>query len=139
MASDFETTWLPRIGKEATEELRRARRLVVMYPVAVVFAAGASVLIGNGILADVGGAVLAAAATSILVAFVRAQKRIAAALSRWFGVKIKGLPKMNPKRFDAWCQERGLRSPREGLASGQAADALDTAQGAHGSSPSSTA
>ncbi len=31
-------------------------------------------------------------------------------MSDWFGVKIKGLPKMNPKRFDAWCEERGLNN-----------------------------
>jgi hypothetical protein len=107
VSGDFEATWVPRIGKEAAEELRRARRLAMMWPVAVVFAGGAGVLVEKGIL--VGGAVCAASAACIFVAFVRAQRRIAGALSRWFGVKIKGLPKMNPKRFDAWCDERGLR------------------------------
>jgi hypothetical protein len=125
VASDFEAIWVPRIGKEAAEELRRARRLAMMWPVALVFAGGAGVLVEKGIL--VGGAVCAALAAYIFVAFVRAQRRIAAALSRWFGVKIKGLPKMNPERFDAWCQERDLRPPDQQRANEQTVHPLNPA------------
>jgi len=81
-----------------------------MWPVAVAvaFAAGAGVLIEKGIL--VGGAFCAAVAAFIFLAFVRAQRRIAAALSGWFEVKISAgqLPLMNPKRFDAWRERAGL-------------------------------
>jgi hypothetical protein len=107
MASDLETTWVPRIGKEATEELRGYRKIGMFGLAVPVLAGGAGVLVEKGIL--VGGAVCAALAAAIIVAFVRAQRKLAATLSCWFGVKVKGLPKMNPKRFDAWCEERGLR------------------------------
>jgi hypothetical protein len=136
---ELEEVWVSRIGSTATEELLRYRRSGFFVMAMPVVAGAAGVLIGTSTLGDVLGAVLAAVVAWYLAAFIHAQRRLAAALSEWFGVKIKGLPKMNPKRFDAWCQERGLRSPREGLASGQAADALDTAQGAHDSSSSSTA
>ena len=107
---DFEATWIPRIGKEAAEELRRGRKIVIFGIVAPLFAGAAGLLIGTGTLPDVIGITLAAVAAGYLVMFVRAQRHLAAAMSEWFGIKITGggTPKMNPKRFDAWCQERGL-------------------------------
>jgi hypothetical protein len=112
---DFEATWYPRMGEKAAEELRRGRKIVTFGITAPLFAIGAGLLIGTGTLNDVIGVALAAVAAGYLVMFIDAQRRIAAALSDWFGVKIKGLPKMNPKRFDAWCEERGL-SHRDGMA-----------------------
>ncbi len=121
--SDFEATWYPRIGKDAAEELRRFRKIVVMFALPAPLAGGvAGILIGTGTVNDVIGGILAVAAAGYIVMFINAQRKIAAALSDWFGVKITGgqLPKMNPKRFDAWCQERGLHHEDRRVGSGQA-------------------
>jgi hypothetical protein len=112
---DFEVTWYPRIGKNAAEELRCGRKIVIFGAVTPVFAIAAGLLIGTGTVNDVIGVGLAAVVADYLVMFINAQRRIAAAMSKWFGVKITGgqLPKMNPKRFDACCKERDLQSPGE--------------------------
>jgi hypothetical protein len=70
----------------------------------------AGLLIGTSTLGDVLGVLCALIVVGALTAFFRAQNRLAAVLSEWYGVKItgRGLPAMNPKRFDGWCQERGL-------------------------------
>lgn len=75
------------------------------------FAVVAGLLIGTGTLDDVIGIVLAAVVAVYVVMFIRAQKRIAAAMSDWFGVKVKGLPLMNTKDFDAFCRKQSLRRP----------------------------
>jgi hypothetical protein len=108
---ELEAIWVPRIGSVATDELRRYRRSGFFVMVMPVVAGTAGVLIGTSTLGDVLGAVLAAVAAWYLLAFIRAQRRLAAAMSEWFGVRITGggLPKMYPKRFDVWCDERGLR------------------------------
>jgi hypothetical protein len=103
------------MGEKAAEELRRGRKISLLCIPSGLFAAAAGLLIGTGTLNDIIGVVLAAIGAGPILMFVDAQRRIAAALSDWFGVKIKGLPKMNPKRFDAWCEERGL-SHRDGMA-----------------------
>jgi hypothetical protein len=124
---DFEATWYPRIGKNAAEELRRGRKIVTFGIASPVFAIAAGLLIGTGTLDDVIGATSAAVVIVYIALFIRAQVRIAAALSEWYGVKIRGLPKMNPKRFDSWCEARGLHHPGEPVASGQAAGSSDVA------------
>jgi hypothetical protein len=116
---DFEATWYPRIGKKAAEELRRGRRITIFGIASPLFAGGAGLLIGTGPVNDVIGVALAGVVVGYLVMFVNSQRRIAAAMSDWFGVKIKGLPKMNPKRFDAWCEERDLQQPGDHLAGGR--------------------
>jgi hypothetical protein len=125
--SDFEATWYPRIGKDAAEELRRGRKLVTFGIASPVFAVAAGLLIGTGTLGDVIGVASAAVVVVYLTLFIRAQVRIAAALSEWYGVKIRGLPKMNPKRFDAWRDARGLHHPGEQVASGQTGRSSDAA------------
>jgi len=109
---EFEVIWVPRIGERATAEFRRCRRIVVIIlPAAVVLAiAGGAALAGSTIISKIVGVVLCAGAIGGLATFFRCQRRLGAAISAWFGVKITGpgLPKMYPKRFDGWCEERGL-------------------------------
>lgn len=109
---DFEATWYPRIGKDAAEELRRGRKIVTFGIVTPVFAIGAGLLIGTSTLSDVIGVVLALVVAIYIVMFIDAQRRIAAAMSKWFGVKISAgqLPLMNPKRFDAWSKRANLHA-----------------------------
>lgn len=126
---DFEATWYPRIGKDAAEELRRGRKIVTFGIASPVFAVAAGLLVGTGTLDDVIGAASAAVVIVYIALFIRAQVRIAAALSEWYGVKIRGLPKMNPKRFDASCEARGLYHPGEQVASGQAVRSADVTPG----------
>lgn len=121
--SDFESTWYPRIGKDAAEELRRGRRTALLGPVNGVCAVGAGLLIGTSPLGDVIGGVLVIACVVYLGLFVRAQWRTAAAVSVWFGVKrMRWLPRMTPQRFDEWRRLRGFMTPDERLAAARAAD-----------------
>jgi hypothetical protein len=112
--SDFETTWYPRIGKEAAEGLSHYRRIARLGPLNVLFAVGAGALIGKGTAGDLIGGALAAACVMYMGLFARAQWRAAAAVSVWFGVKrMRWLPRMTPQRFDEWRQLRGLLTPDE--------------------------
>jgi hypothetical protein len=112
---DFEATWYPRIGKDAAEELRRGRKIVTFGIVSPVFAVAAGLLIGTSTAGDVIGAASAAVVVIYLALFIGAQIRIAAALSEWYGIKIRAgqLPLMNPKRFDAWCERYDLQAQGE--------------------------
>jgi choline-glycine betaine transporter len=118
---DFEATWYPRIGKNAAEELRRGRKIVTFGIVSPVFAVAAGLLIGTGTVDDVLGVASAMVVAVYIALFIHAQVRIAAALSEWYGVKIRGIPVMSTKRFDDWCEARGLHHPGEQIAGGQAA------------------
>jgi hypothetical protein len=124
---ELEAIWIPRIGEKGTAEMWRYRKIGIFGFTAGLFAAGAGLLIGTGVLHDVIGGVLAAMAAAYLVIFIRAQVRIAAALSEWYGVKIRGIPVMNPKRFDEWRQARGLHHPGEQVVSGQQAQSSEDA------------
>lgn len=112
--TDFEATWYPRIGKDAAEELRRARRTAWLGPVIGVLAIGAGLLIGTSPLGDaIGGALVVAGLIGLSIMF-GAYWRTAAAVSVWFGVKrMRWLPRMTPQRFDEWRQLRGLMTPDE--------------------------
>jgi len=115
--TDFEATWYPRVGKDAAEELRRARRAALLGPLAAVFAFGAGALIGTGTIGDVIGVALAVAGVVYVGMFIRAERRTAAAISMWFGVeRMRWLPRMTPQRFDEWRELRGLTPPDERLA-----------------------
>jgi hypothetical protein len=116
--SDFETTWIPRIGERATAELRRCRWAGATVPAtAIVLGVAATYAFDGGIFDKLLGVILMMGAVGAFVILIRCQRKLGAAVSDWFGVHITGgrLPKMNPKRFDAWCEERGLRQPGERL------------------------
>lgn len=110
--SDFEQTWIPRIGPEGAERLAYFRRVTLICgPSLLVFSGAASfAFAGDGLDKGI-GVVLVVCAAVTLLAFARAQQQLAVALSRWFGVKLKAgnLPPMSPRRFDAWCKKRELR------------------------------
>lgn len=55
------------------------------------------------------GAVLMASAVGAFAILFYRLHRLRAAISDWFGVKIKGLPLMNTRDFDRYCQKQGLR------------------------------
>jgi len=112
--ADFQDAWVPRIGEEATAELRRFRKICGFGMVTPVFAIAAGILFaGNSSLDDLLAVLCSAVVICYLVKFINGGKRLAAALSRRFGVRIKWgqLPAMNPKRFDSWSEKRGLQVP----------------------------
>jgi hypothetical protein len=110
--ADFDATWVPRIGRRAAGELRRLRRIgLIVATVVPVVAVAAGVLLAAGGVGNLLGALLVVALTVCIALFIRAQIRLAAAMSDWFGVKVRGLPLMNIKDFDAFCQKQGLRRP----------------------------
>jgi hypothetical protein len=130
MASpDFDATWIPRIGKQGVGELRRFRRtMLILSGATPVLAVGAGLLYAAGGVGNLVGTVLVIAVAGCCVSFIRAEMTLAAALSAWFGVKIRGgqIPKMNPTRFDTWRDARGLHHP-SGEVAGQKAESSDVA------------
>ncbi len=113
--SDFEATWNPRIGCNATSELRRYRRTAAWFlPSEFACAAAAGLLIGGGKVASAIGLTLAACAALAWVPLVRAMRRTTAAMSDWYGVKsLRALPSMRPEHFDNWRRAKGLKTPHE--------------------------
>jgi hypothetical protein len=110
--SKFEATWIPRIGERATAELRRYRRAGLTVPLSACALGAAGIYAFHGGLLDkLLGGVLMAGAVGVFVMLIRYQLKVKAAISDWFGVKIRGLPLMNTKDFDAYCQKQGLRRP----------------------------
>jgi hypothetical protein len=120
MKPDFEATWIPRIGEGATSELRHCRRVGMSANVAgLVFASGAGIALAGNFLDKVLGALFIVGAVASLATFINCRRRIAAALSEWFGVRIVSaqMPLMNPVRFDAW-RERMRLVGRDGRTEG---------------------
>jgi hypothetical protein len=112
--SEFQATWVPRIGEEATAELRLFRRTGSIGIVAPVFAVAAGLLFArNNALDDLLAVVCAVVGISFIVAFINGQRRLAKAMSYWFGVRIQAgqMPPMSVGRFDTWREKRGLRAP----------------------------
>jgi hypothetical protein len=116
MTSRFDEIWLPRIGAQATAELRRSARVgMIMGLTVLAMGIACSFAFGRG---TPGGVLLGCVEVIIgIVAFavlIRSRMRLAAAISQWFGIKIgsRELPNMNAKQFDAWRQRRNLGSPR---------------------------
>jgi hypothetical protein len=112
---DFDAIWVPRIGREAADELHRGRKVALIGVTMPVVAGLAGVLLGRSAPDDLLGVLLAAVVVGCIAAFISAQRRLATALSEWFGVKISAgqLPLMNPKRFDTWCERVQLDSQAE--------------------------
>jgi hypothetical protein len=110
--SDFEATWVPRIGEEAATELRHLRKVITITVLPAFALAGASSFaFAGGPLDKLLGVVLLAGAMVYPVELVRGQKRLAEAMSYWFGVRIKIPPPMSVRSFDTWREKRGLRPP----------------------------
>jgi hypothetical protein len=107
---DFEAIWVPRIGREATDQLHRGRKVAFIGVIMPVVAGVAGLIVGRNAPDDLLGVLLAAVVLGYIAALIRALRRLAAALSEWFGVKIGAgqLPLMNRKRFDVWCERAGL-------------------------------
>jgi hypothetical protein len=126
--SNFEATWIPRIGERATAELRRGRWAGCTMPLtaAVLGAAANFAFHGSAPLDMFLGAALLVGALGALAVFFYRLHTLKVAISEWFGVKVKGLPLMNTKDFDAFCRKQGLHKPDEQLKSGQAAQSPDT-------------
>ncbi len=108
--SNFEATWIPRIGERATAELRRYRWAGCTMPLtAALLGAAANFAFDGDLLYKFVGVALLAGAVGAFAIFFYRLRRFKAAVSDWFGVKVKGLPLMNPKDFDAFCQKQGLQ------------------------------
>lgn len=110
--SRFRLIWEPRIGAQASAELRLYKmRQVTLNPLAVVLGCGGGALVGSRATASVVVAIAAFAvgAAAIGVTIV-SQMRFARALSEWFGVRVRArdVPKMRSPEFDAWVACRGL-------------------------------
>jgi hypothetical protein len=110
-ANNFNAIWSPRIGPQATAQLRRSGYFaLVLLPTAVVAAIVCSILAGNGSV--VGAVVAAAVAVVCFVTWLQSRFKLANELSEWFGADVRWheMPRMRTADFDTWCQRRGLQS-----------------------------
>lgn len=112
MTGKFEESWVPRIGEEATERLRRsANYYLATIPLMFVLAIASSFLLGSGKDSEIAVGVVALTLTAALFLFgIQTRIELAAAVSEWFGVKVAWweMPRMRTQQFDAWSQRRGL-------------------------------
>jgi peptidoglycan/LPS O-acetylase OafA/YrhL len=108
---------VPRIGEEATAQLRRSANLALLTgPVVLALAVGCSFAFGSGTAFGVAlGLILAALAVLLFVAFIHSRMKLARAVSRRFGVRIGWweMPRMRTAQFEAWRERRGLTSARD--------------------------
>jgi hypothetical protein len=114
--SAFEQIWVPRIGDQATAQLRRSSYLtLVTGPVVIGLAIACSFSFGNGKSSGVAvGVVEAALAVVVFAVWIRSRMKLAAAVSQWLGVEVgwQEMPRMRSAQFDAWRQRRGLTGTR---------------------------
>ena len=78
---------------------------------AALLGAAATFAFHGGPLDELLGGVLMAGAVGAFAIYFYRLHRLKRAIYDWFGVKAKGLPLMNPKAFDAFCQKQGLQRP----------------------------
>jgi hypothetical protein len=108
----FEETWVPRIGEEATERLRRsANYYLAAIPLMFCFAIASSFLVSSSNDSEFAvGVVAVILTTALFLLGIRRRIELAAAVSEWFGVKIGWweMPRMRTQQFDAWSQRRGF-------------------------------
>jgi hypothetical protein len=54
---------------------------------------------------------IGASAVGVIAAWLRSRRRLAIAISQWFGQRIgwQELPRMRSTQFDQWCRRRDLR------------------------------
>lgn len=115
MATSFEDIWYPRIGQEATHELRRFRRRGYRTLLApwLGFAGGALAADGSSLPKTVGWVLILAAALLVNL-FLWGQRRLSAAISSWYGLDhVSSAPKMTPARFDQWRKANRFLTPEE--------------------------
>jgi hypothetical protein len=112
VSRDFEDTWVPRIGAEATERLRQsANYYLTTIPLMFAFAIASSFLLSSSNSSEFAlGVVAVLLTTALFILGIRSRIRLAAAVSEWFGVKVGWweMPRMRTQQFDEWCSERGL-------------------------------
>jgi hypothetical protein len=110
--SDYDETWVPRIGPDAARQLRRSGSVsLLVLPMVLVSGVAYGDLEGiNSIYVLVFW--FAAFLLSLLTftAWLRGRIELARAVSAWYGTSISwlALPRMRPASFDAWCARRGL-------------------------------
>jgi hypothetical protein len=109
----FDTIWVSRLGAEGADDLWRWRRRTKAYMMMPFIAGGGSLLLGLGVLGDLGAVVLYVVAVGLLVDFIMGMRRLKAAMSERFGVHVKGFPPMNQRAFDRWTAYNGYRQPDE--------------------------
>jgi hypothetical protein len=109
----FDQIWVPRIGREAANELRRNARVttITMFPllplaIACSFAFGSGSTVGTAL-----GLILVLMATTGFAVWIRSRQKVADAVGRWFGVPIRWshMPTMrSAEKFDVWCDQQGF-------------------------------
>lgn len=108
----FEQVWEPRIGPDATAQLRRTSYVALATaPSAIGLAVACSFAFGvHTVAGTLLGVACALCAIGAFAVGIRSRMRLAATVSHWFGVRIgwQEMPRMRPPQFDAWVEKRGL-------------------------------
>ena len=112
----FDEIWIPRIGKEAADQLRHNSRItmITIFPLLPLAIAG-SFAFGSGSSRGIAVGLLTVVMAGIgMIIWLRSRMNFTAAVSRWFGVKLwwGELPTLRSSgQFDAWCEKRNLSHP----------------------------
>lgn len=120
VAESFEDIWVPRIGQQATRQLRRSSMiLLVMGPLTFALATVCSFTFASGTALGVtAGIVAATLAAGMFLYWLQSRIRLARAIHDWIGVPVSWneMPRMRVEAFDRWKQmkEAGIK-PRPGI------------------------
>jgi len=120
MAESFEDIWVPRIGQQATRQLRRSSMiLLVVVPGNLALATFCSFTLASGTTLGVtAGIVAAALGAGMFLYWLQSRIRLARAICEWIGVPVSRneMPRMRTDAFDRWKQmkEAGIK-PRPGI------------------------
>ena len=113
---DFDDVWVPRIGSEAANDLRRNGYLTLaLSPVIIALVILAGIEFGNHSSVQLSiGVVAIVAAIALAALWQKSRLRLTKSISVWFGAKLRWfeLPRMTAKQFDSWRQDRDLTRPK---------------------------
>jgi hypothetical protein len=108
----YNEIWVPRIGEQASVELRRNGYLTLgVFSSFLPLSIGCSFAFGSGKPAGIAlGLLIVALMVTGLTIWIRSSARFAASLSQWFGAKVRRqeLPKMRtnpPRGWLCWSSE----------------------------------
>lgn len=132
--TDFDQTWVPRVGEKAARRLHRGDSMLLWLPVMffiVTVALGAL----NGAQATstfICALVTLAVWIVTFAVWMRSRILLAREMSEYLESKVTWieLPRMSPRGYDAWCRRRGITPP--GLASEQTETSEDPFAAADG-------
>jgi hypothetical protein len=110
--ANFDAIWIPRMGPEATAQLKRVGVAVLWNFLDIPLVVVVSIGVGSGRPVGVVLGLIAAVIVIVLFGLLnREHRKLASDLSQWFQVKVNWweMPRFSEVKFDAWCERRRLQ------------------------------